>query len=46
MISARREREVIMRKKEDNFFQCTSIKIIHIINSTLRNDEAIAARHL
>jgi hypothetical protein len=46
MILVHREREIIMRKEENNFFQCILIEIIHAINLILKNDKIIAAYYL
>jgi hypothetical protein len=46
MISARKEREIIIHKKENNFFQRTLIKIIHTINLALENNKAIIICYL
>ena len=46
VVPARREREVVIRKGEENSSQRTPVEVVRAVNSALGNDEAIAARRL
>jgi hypothetical protein len=44
MVPARREREVVVRKNEDDAPLRILVEVVRVVNSVLGNNEVVAAR--